>query len=156
MALGATHTLKFIGGFLIGCQWYEGLKADGSLPAPELAMPKGMRIDYPRCVPMAWKGNSPNGYQVDAESQYPDGRVGSLGNLFHQAKESRPPGRERRGAMASADAFRPRVRPVVGQRPVRMHRLGIERPSAGGGRMPCITQVGRFSEGASPAIEAIS
>ena len=85
---GATHTLKFIGGFLIGCQWYEGLKADGSLPAPELAMPKGMRIDYPRCVPMAWKGNSPNGYQADVEIQYPDGRWAPSATYFTKQKKA--------------------------------------------------------------------
>jgi len=79
---GATHTLKFIRGFLIGCQWYEGLKADNSLPAPEIATPKGVRIGGPRCVPMAWKGNSPSGYQVDVEIQYPDGRWAPSATYF--------------------------------------------------------------------------
>jgi hypothetical protein len=63
---GTSHKLLFDeGGFLVGCTWYDGLQPDRSLDTPHPVSLEKLKIDFPRCAPMAWEGESSNGYQVE-------------------------------------------------------------------------------------------
>ena len=59
---------------LVSCQWYKGMKEDSSLIAPKSLITKRLLIDYPRSVPISWTGDSTNGYEVEVEIMYPNGK----------------------------------------------------------------------------------
>ncbi|MCF7848837.1 MAG: hypothetical protein K9M45_08315 [Kiritimatiellales bacterium] len=69
---GAYHIFYFNDvGFLSGCGWYVEAQADESLNAPKVEISTNLRIDYPRCVPMSWSGESDNGYEVEVDIKHP-------------------------------------------------------------------------------------
>ncbi len=71
---GTRHVLLFSSdGTLFRGRWYQGITADDTLNAPTPTVRDGLVFDYPRYVPMAWDGTSTNGFQVQVDTQYPDG-----------------------------------------------------------------------------------
>jgi len=84
---GAVHKLLFNrDGYVSFFRWYEGISADDTLRAPNPTVNKKLVIDFPRCVPMAWDGASSNGYQVEAQVQYPGGSWSEPKSYFTQNK----------------------------------------------------------------------
>lgn len=70
---GVFHQLFFNrDGLLVFCEWYDGILEDPLLDAPQIAFSKKLKINYPRCVPAVWSGESENGYQVEVDIKYPD------------------------------------------------------------------------------------
>lgn len=71
---GANHRLIFNeDGLLMFCEWYSGFGEDKSLLPPSPAIANRLEIEYPRCVPLAWTGNTEIGYQAEVDIYIPKG-----------------------------------------------------------------------------------
>jgi len=58
-------------GFLVSRDWYTEIKDNPDIPAPTPQTPNNLKVSYPRCVPLSWKGASDLGYHVEVQILHP-------------------------------------------------------------------------------------
>lgn len=66
--LNTCHKLSFDkNGYLRFSSWYDGLKIDNTIPKPITKIKSGLRVAWPRKVPISWLGESKIGYMINVQ-----------------------------------------------------------------------------------------